>query len=98
MLERCLQGLSAQTRSPDEVIVVWQGDDTPTRDELVAIRGRVNFELRILHLERPGIVPAENLALSAARGEIVFLIDDDAVAPADWIDGHLRHYVDPKVG
>jgi glycosyltransferase involved in cell wall biosynthesis len=45
-----------------------------------------------------GIVPAENAGLAAARGDVVVLIDDDAVPPADWLAGHLRHYACPDVG
>ena len=43
-------------------------------------------------------MPAENLALEASIGEVVLLIDDDAIAPPDWIARHLAHYADPTVG
>jgi GT2 family glycosyltransferase len=98
MLARCLRSLAEQTQLPDEVIVVWQGDDTATRDLLATFTDLGAHRLKVLHLAQPGIVPAENMALGAATGEIVFLIDDDAVAPKDWIARHLALYADPKVG
>jgi len=98
MLERCIRSLLAQVRRPDEVIVVWQGDDQATLDTAKLFESTTAFELKIRHLPSPGIVPAENLALSSATGEVVFLIDDDAVAPNDWIERHLVHYADPTVG
>lgn len=97
-LEACLRGLAAQVRAPDEVIVVWQGDDAGTRDAAEAMRDAMPCALRILHSPDPGIVPAENLALETAVGEVVLLIDDDAIAPPDWVARHLAHYADPRVG
>ena len=97
-LMQCLRSLMAQTTSPGEVLVVWQGDDTSTRDAALALASEAAFPLHVLHLAKPGIVPAENLALDAAQGELILLIDDDAVAPPDWITRHLAHYADPTVG
>ncbi len=76
--------------------MVWQGDDTETRDAANAVTRELH--LRVLHSPEVGVVPAENVALAAASGEVVLLIDDDAVAPADWVERHLRHYEDPNVG
>ncbi len=92
----CLDGLAAQSVLPDEVIVVWQGDDAETRDAAEAASREL--PLRVLHSAEVGVVPAENVALAEASGDVVLLIDDDAVAPTDWIERHLRHYADPTVG
>lgn len=97
-LEACLNSLTRQTVFPDEALIVWQGDDSPTRDQAARLAGVLPFPVRVLHLDEPGIVPAENLALAAASGELILLIDDDAVAPPDWVERHLRHYADPTVG
>lgn len=98
MLSRCLRSLADQETPPGEVLVVWQGDDDATRAAAEAMRRELPCPLRLLHLPRPGIVPAENLALEAARGELILLLDDDAVAPPNWIARHLAHYADPTVG
>jgi len=94
----CLVGLAKQSVPPEEVIVVWQGDDFQTRDAISAARGTVPYRLVELHNPQPGIVPAENLGLDHATGEVIALIDDDAVPPPDWLKKHLEFYRDPKVG
>jgi GT2 family glycosyltransferase len=97
-LRTCLLSLAKQTVPPDEVIVAWQGDDTATRDLAESCVAEVNYLLRVLHAPQ-GIVPAENFALDAARGGIVMLIDDDAIAPPDWVAKHLSFYdANPRCG
>jgi glycosyltransferase involved in cell wall biosynthesis len=101
ILRRCLARLAEQTRPPDEIIVVWQSDDSATRDaatsaalELPALSPR----LRVVRSALRGVVPAENTALDAASGEIILLIDDDALAPPEWVQRHLAFYDDPRIG
>jgi GT2 family glycosyltransferase len=97
-LRACLDALARQTTDPTEVLVVWQADDTPTRDAAVAFAATARFPVRVLHSPERGVVPAENLALGAAVGEVILLIDDDAVAPPGWVARHLAFYADPTVG
>jgi GT2 family glycosyltransferase len=97
-LHRCLEALAKQTRPADEVLVVWQADDESTRDAAEADRALLGPTLKIIHSPEAGVVPSENAALAAATGEVVLLIDDDAVAPPDWVEKHLLHYADPQVG
>jgi glycosyltransferase involved in cell wall biosynthesis len=98
MLARCLRALAAQRTPPAEVLVVWQADDEPTREAAEALAGELPYRLRVLHSQEAGVVPAENVALEAASGEVVLLIDDDAVAGPEWLARHLAHYADPTVG
>src|SRR5208282_4842545 len=97
-LARCLAAVASQTRAPDEVLVVWQGDDIGTERTARQLRNHLPFELRILHSPGVGIVPAENLALLNSSGEIVMLIDDDGVAFPEWLNRHVEHYADPTIG
>jgi GT2 family glycosyltransferase len=97
-LEACLRALARQTVAPGEVIVVWQGDDAPTRDLADQLAKELPLAIRVVHLPEPGIVPAENAALDRAAGQLILLIDDDAVAPPDWLERHLAHYADSTVG
>lgn len=97
-LERCLISLAGQTRQPDEVIVVWQGNDAETRHMVEKIEHQLPYPVRLVHLPEPGIVPAENKALAVAIGQIVVLIDDDAVARPEWLARHLSWYDDLTVG
>jgi GT2 family glycosyltransferase len=97
-LVSCLESLARQTTPPGEVIVAWQGTDTPTRDAARAFAGRTAVSVRVVHSPAVGVVPAENAALRAATGDIILLIDDDALAPPDWVARHLAQYPDPTVG
>lgn len=97
-LEACLRALARQLVPPGEVLVVWQGGDEPTGRRAERLAAELPIPIRVLHLPEPGIVPAENLALEAARGRIILLIDDDAVPAADWLGRHLGFYDDPTVG
>src|SRR3954470_22455136 len=97
-LETCLASLAAQQVLPGEVIVVWQADDVPTREAAERCRAALPCPLRVLHGPEAGVVPAENRALEAATGQVILLIDDDAIAPSDWVARHLAHYADPTVG
>lgn len=97
-LDRCLTSLAAQTVLPLEIVVVWQADDLATKDSAERWHGTKRLDVRVVHSERRGIVPAENVGLSACRGEIIMLIDDDATAPPTWIAQHLSHYRDASVG
>jgi glycosyltransferase involved in cell wall biosynthesis len=92
-LRKCLAALDRQTTPADEIIVVWQANDHPTRDAAQSVRS-----VRAIHSETRGVVPAENAALDASSGEVILLIDDDAIAPPDWVQRHLKHYEDPSVG
>jgi glycosyltransferase involved in cell wall biosynthesis len=52
----------------------------------------------VIHHPHVEIVPAENKALEIATGEIILLIDDDAVAPPNWLERHLSFYTAANVG
>lgn len=95
-LTNCLDGLAKQSLLPFEVIVTWQQADTATRDAALAYRAP--FPIKVLHCESGGVVPAENVALVAATGDLVALMDDDAVPPPDWLERLVRFFNDPTVG
>jgi GT2 family glycosyltransferase len=97
-LTRCLLSLACQTTLPLEAVIVWQADDTQTRDLANSLRNRLPFEVKTIHCQERGVVPAENAALSVARGDVIALIDDDVVVPATWLERVLAHYSDPAVG
>jgi glycosyltransferase involved in cell wall biosynthesis len=94
----CLDSLAKQTILPDEVIVVWQTEDTDTRDAVLAIQASLPFNLVVLHSLQAGVVCSENKALEIAHGDIILLCDDDIIAPPTWISKHLAFYQNPHVG
>lgn len=99
-VRRCLTSLLEQTRPPDEIVVVSHEGDAETAAALRTFVSGQEVERRVrpVTVPRVGILPAEQAALARAAGEILCFIDDDAVAPKEWIAKLLAHYEDPAVG
>src|SRR5690348_4839771 len=97
-LRQCLEKLNQQCIPPDEVIVVWQSDDTSTRDAAQSKARGVQYSLRIAHSPALGIVPAEIAALRHASGDLLIFVDDDALPHPNWIVQHVAHFADSTVG
>jgi len=80
MLERCLAALAAQTRQPDEIIVVDNGSTDNTVEVALAAGARIVTELR------RGIPQATSAGLDAARSDILCRLDADSVPPPSWVE------------
>lgn len=94
-LRACLEGLSAQTRPPREVVVVRRAGDEETR-RVVAERlrdGLVEVEVSV-----PGVLAAMHAGLERAVGDVIAFSDDDVVPRPDWLERLLEHLADPAVG
>lgn len=97
-LERCLQALKQQLRSPDEVIVVGRDTDMPTWDFLSTyiLDG---LSMRSVSISVPGVVAAMNIGLDAASSQLVAFTDDDAAPRSDWLEKLEAHFAkDQRVG
>lgn len=92
-LERCLAGLTAQTLAPLEVLVVHSLNDDDTRELLLRHPG-------VTQVTIPTASNADGMTAGAlrARGEIICLIDDDAVPRPDWLELLAEHFATPGVG
>lgn len=100
LLSQCLTALSRQARLPDEVIVITRVGDLETAEMLSTFDNPFPnpATLKIVNVEKPGIVNAENRGLEAATGDIICLIDDDAVALTDWLKQIEFHYQNEMIG
>jgi glycosyltransferase involved in cell wall biosynthesis len=73
-LQKALDSITAQTRVPDEIIVV-DGPSTDATPEIAqAVAG-----LRYLRQPKRGLAEARNVGVSAARGDLIAFLDHD-----DW--------------
>jgi GT2 family glycosyltransferase len=90
-LARCLTGLKAQTRPPDEVLVVIRNDDTDTRTLLAETEPK-GFDLRRVMVTVPGVVAALNAGLDVAQSDIIVVTDDDTVPRPDWLSRIELHF------
>jgi glycosyltransferase involved in cell wall biosynthesis len=78
-LSECLESLLRLEYPNYEVIVVNDGS-TDTTAKIAN-----NYGFRVITTENRGLASARNMGLTAASGEIVAYIDDDAYADSHWL-------------
>lgn len=93
----CLEALAAQSRAPDETIVVVRLDDQATRDLIDQSSAAQKIGLREQIVERPGQVAALAAGCASATGDVVAITDDDAAPRAEWLRRLERLFADPGV-
>jgi glycosyltransferase involved in cell wall biosynthesis len=80
-LQRCLQGLAASTRPPDEVIVVDDGSSDGSAAQGAALAARV-----VATTAGPrGPAYARNRGAEAATGDVLVFVDADVVVHTDTL-------------
>ena len=87
-LAACLHAVLAQTRTPDEVIVVDNASSDGTGDIARAIAG-----VRVVVEPTKGLVNARETGRMAARGEILAYVDADCRPPLSWLERVERRFV-----
>lgn len=96
-LRRCLEALCGQRLAPVQVLVVARDEDKETQSVADAFAERLPLE--IVKVCEPGVVQAMNAGMTAAKGEILAITDDDAAPHADWTERLMMYYEsDPRIG
>jgi glucosyl-dolichyl phosphate glucuronosyltransferase len=82
----CLAGLAHQTADPAsfDILVVDSASNPAAAEQLVRLVA-VQPNARLIRLEQPGVSYARNAGASAATGDYIAYIDDDAIPAEDWI-------------
>lgn len=88
VLRACIRSLGEGTQTPDEILVVIDGN--PALEASVA--GWLPGSVRLLRSEGGGISTSRNIGLSAARAEIVAFVDDDALVDREWLSRVLDQF------
>ncbi|MGW9631391.1 glycosyltransferase family 2 protein [Agromyces sp. NPDC055520] len=88
-LVECLDALAAQTRLPDEVVVVDNGSADDTAEVARAAGARV------VHEPRRGIWPATAAGFDAASGDLLARLDADSVPFPGWLAEAERRMAAP---
>ncbi|MBI4263336.1 MAG: glycosyltransferase [Acidobacteria bacterium] len=84
-LDGCLRSLLAQTRAPDEIVLV---DSSPSDTGPIVAR----YSGRIRHLIRPadGVAAARNAGIAATTCDLISLLDADNIAPPGRLERQRR--------
>lgn len=91
-IEASIQALLAQTRPPDEVLVIDDGSS----DNSVELASR--FPVRIIrHKKNKGLAAARNTAFANATHPLVGAIDADVLPDPTWLEYLLEHFADHRV-
>jgi glycosyltransferase involved in cell wall biosynthesis len=94
-IERCLQGLLAQTYPPGSYELLLVDNNSSDRScEIVRNYPRV----RLLHEEKQGAYAARNHGVAASRGQILVFTDADCVPSPDWLKELATQFSAPTVG
>ena len=86
-LGACLHSLLAQSRPPDEIIVV----NNASTDATGAVAARVPG-VRVIDEPRRGLVVARETGRRAATGDILVYVDADCRAPFQWLERIGRRF------
>jgi len=73
-----------QIRSPDEVLIVLKPSGDGSEEVIRSFEDKL--PIRVIYQSSGGnFVDAVELGIKNAKGDIVLFLDDDAIAPGDWI-------------
>ena len=87
-LGTCLHSLLAQSRPPDEIIVVNNDSSDATSDVAARVEG-----VRVIDEPRRGLVVARETGRRAAKGDILVYVDADCRAPFQWLEKIERRFL-----
>ncbi|MBF0624162.1 MAG: glycosyltransferase family 2 protein [Magnetococcales bacterium] len=92
----CLDSILAQTRRPEEVLVIDDGalPAVPRSAELEAAGIRVVYHRK----QSPGLTASRNQGIRLAGGELIFFLDDDVELFPDYVAEILAVYANPPPG
>jgi glycosyltransferase involved in cell wall biosynthesis len=84
----CLHSVLAQSRPPDEVLVINNASRDRTRDVAAAVPG-----VRVIDEPRKGLVVARERGRAEARGDLLVYLDADCRAPLGWLERIERRFL-----
>jgi glycosyltransferase involved in cell wall biosynthesis len=89
-LPRLLDSIAAQTRAPDEIVVVDGGSTDATLDVLRA--RATSLPLKIVSLPNANISQGRNAAIRAARGDIICSTDAGVRLESCWVEELVKPF------
>ncbi len=86
-LAPCLHALLAQTRRPDEIVVVDNASTDRTREVAERVPG-----VRVVEEPRLGLVLARERGRASTSGELLAFLDADSRPPIEWLERVERKF------
>jgi glycosyltransferase involved in cell wall biosynthesis len=83
----CLHSLLAQTRTPDEILVINNASVDATGDVARRVPG-----VRVVDEPQKGLVKARERGRREARGSLLVYVDADCRAPLFWLQRVVAHF------
>lgn len=87
LLLQCIESIEAHTTMPYEIIVVDNGSEDGTAEELRS--RRVSIRLAV-HSQNLGFARAINTGLMMAKGSTIVLLNNDTLVTEGWLSNMLR--------
>lgn len=97
-VERLLESLAAQSRQPDEVVIVDGGSTDDTLDVLESWSESGRLPLRVLEEPGANISEGRNAAIAAARGDLIASTDAGVQLEPEWLEALLAPFEDVDAG
>ena len=86
-LSACLHSLLAQTRIPDDILVINNASTDETRAVALQIP-----HVRVVDEPRKGLVIARETGRLASTGDVLVYVDADCRAPLTWLERVERRF------
>jgi len=92
-LAACLHSLLAQSRTPDEILVI----NNASTDATCAVAAEIPH-VRVVDEPRKGLVVARETGRRMATGDVLVYVDADCRAPLTWLERVERRFRrDPRL-
>src|SRR5262245_3759916 len=91
LLAACLHSLRAQTRQPDEILVI----NNASTDETAAV-ARAVPGVRVVDEPIKGLVVGRETARQLARSDVLAYVDADCRAPITWLERLVARFEHPS--
>jgi succinoglycan biosynthesis protein ExoM len=84
-LRLAIQSVLAQSRRPEEIIIVDNAPEGCARGIADNARAVARYPVIYVHEPRPGISNARNAGFATAKGRYIAFLDDDEIASVHWL-------------
>src|SRR3989344_3064266 len=92
-LKKVLKTYLKQTIQFDEIIILDDSDDELTKKMLKEFRGKLNIIYIKKKPERRGMTISTNMGIDIAKGDYIFLSEDDMLLTAkDYVEKSLKFF------